>query len=703
MKQVLKGSVSIISLCLMTDMAWGMHRGSDEDEGFKSRYSVGKDWDDSRSVASNSFSVRGYPATQKEELSYDEEDGWERGTARSDLDNREVRGQKLAEIKNLKKYLFKGNIEITPENHQVLLKHSIFYETAFKTYDKGVTIKGWNASLGFEDLTNLLHNFENLRTFKINIKWDKEGDISETITRAIQFYENLTELDISNCRLTDEAMVDIMESVADPKKLSLLNVTENKLSKDTLISLKKHFPNLASFKSDADLEAGTSTLSQKGNTSIISSLQTLSLQEKKEAIVIASPITQSQQIQSKGKEKDMVLPEEERLDIELLKKANAGDAASQYNLGEMYLHGRGVPKDEKEAVRWYRLAADQGRASAQCRLGVMYAGGHGVPKDEKEAVRWYRLAADQGRASAQCSLGVMYADGRGVPKDEKEAVRWYRLAADQGDALAQHGLGVMYADGCGVPKDEKEAVRWFRLAADQGRASAQCSLGVMYADGRGVPKDEKEAVRWCRLAADQGDALAQYGLGMMYAHGRGIPKDEKEGVRWYRLAADQGDALAQHGLGVMYADGRGVPKDEKEAVRWYRLAADQGRASAQCRLGVMYAGGHGVPKDEKEAVRWYRLAADQGRASAQCSLGVMYADGRGVPKDEKEAVRWYRLAADQGLASAQYGLGVMYAGGHGVPKDEKEAVRWFRLAADQGLAEAKNALGGGLLSKLKRW
>ena len=72
----------------------------------------------------------------------------------------------------------------------------------------------------------------------------------------------------------------------------------------------------------------------------------------------------------------------------------------------------------------------------------MYAEGKGVSKDEAEAVRWYRLAADQGHAEAQYFLGIMYADGRGVSKDEAEAVRWYRLAGGPGSRLcAVHPRG----------------------------------------------------------------------------------------------------------------------------------------------------------------------------------------------------------------------------------------------------------------------
>ena len=61
-----------------------------------------------------------------------------------------------------------------------------------------------------------------------------------------------------------------------------------------------------------------------------------------------------------------------------------------------------------------------------------YATGDGVPVDEKEAVRWFRLAADQRDVFAQYNLAFAYANGRGVPTDQSEAAHWYQLAAEQG-------------------------------------------------------------------------------------------------------------------------------------------------------------------------------------------------------------------------------------------------------------------------------
>lgn len=121
--------------------------------------------------------------------------------------------------------------------------------------------------------------------------------------------------------------------------------------------------------------------------------------------------------------------------------AEQGDAAAQYNLGEMYENGRGgLRKNEAEAVRWYRKAAEQGYARAQYNLGEMYKNGRGVPRNEAEAVKWYRQAAKQGYAVAQANLDWMYANGRGVKQDATEAVQWYRKAAAQGEANAQERL-----------------------------------------------------------------------------------------------------------------------------------------------------------------------------------------------------------------------------------------------------------------------
>jgi TPR repeat protein len=50
--------------------------------------------------------------------------------------------------------------------------------------------------------------------------------------------------------------------------------------------------------------------------------------------------------------------------VEFKALADQGDAEAQFFLGHMYVYGRGVPEDAAEAVKWYRLAADQGHPPA---------------------------------------------------------------------------------------------------------------------------------------------------------------------------------------------------------------------------------------------------------------------------------------------------------------------------------------------------
>ena len=57
--------------------------------------------------------------------------------------------------------------------------------------------------------------------------------------------------------------------------------------------------------------------------------------------------------------------------------------------------------------------------------------GRGVPQDDVEAVRLFRLAAAQGDARAQFTLGVMYANGRSVPQDDVQAHMWTNLWASR--------------------------------------------------------------------------------------------------------------------------------------------------------------------------------------------------------------------------------------------------------------------------------
>jgi len=89
------------------------------------------------------------------------------------------------------------------------------------------------------------------------------------------------------------------------------------------------------------------------------------------------------------------------------KKAEAGDAGAQFNLGVMYANGEGLVKDQVQAVKWYRKAAEQGMATAQFNLGVMYVAGEGVIKDPIEAHAWWDVASVLGDDDAKKNMSIV--------------------------------------------------------------------------------------------------------------------------------------------------------------------------------------------------------------------------------------------------------------------------------------------------------
>lgn len=110
--------------------------------------------------------------------------------------------------------------------------------------------------------------------------------------------------------------------------------------------------------------------------------------------------------------------------------AEQGSAEDQYQLGMRYEHAS--PHDHREAISWYRMAAQQRHVGALYRLCVLSDKGRGMAQDYQEALRWCQLASDQGHGQAMFIIGQHYANGLGVLKDVVQAHQWYNLAAAHG-------------------------------------------------------------------------------------------------------------------------------------------------------------------------------------------------------------------------------------------------------------------------------
>ena len=396
----------------------------------------------------------------------------------------------------------------------------------------------------------------------------------------------------------------------------------------------------------------------------------------------------------------------------------------------------------KEALGYYKLAAEQGNADAQYKLGLLYSNGQGVEQDYVEGAMWYRKAAEQGYAYAQNNLGVCYYNGEGVEQSYDEAVRWYEKSALQNNVTAMRNLAGCYKSGDGVVKDFIEALKWYRRAAELGDKYAQFKLANHYHKGEGVTQNDNEAIKWYIKAAEQGDKSAEDILSNLnneiesikhyyqwspisgYGYSKDIDiitdnyinKHHKDKLDWITKVAQYGYSKAQHSLGMFY-DEKG---DYVEAISWYLKASNQGHAGAQYSLGWLYqlgkSGRLGVKEDIYEATKWYRKAAEQGNSMAQRSLAYCYIKGNGVKLDYDEAIRWFvkeakcrkeknignfllqycgedsiawiTKVAEKGYATAQHKLGSYYERGYKIEQSYEKAAYWYKKAVENGCIEA---------------
>ncbi len=185
----------------------------------------------------------------------------------------------------------------------------------------------------------------------------------------------------------------------------------------------------------------------------------------------------------------------------LAEQAELGDAGAQFTLGAMYLEGRPVAvatKNYREAVKWFRKAAEQGFGKAQWGLSVMYHEGKGVTQDYAEAMQWLRKAAEQGLGDAQRDLGQAYEGGSGVAvccsaadgqslfanneskNNNITALMWYILASaqDTQDATEKRDHLASEMTQSQIAEAQRLAREWKPTASRSSGAVSQAGVGT---------------------------------------------------------------------------------------------------------------------------------------------------------------------------------------------------------------------------------
>lgn len=128
--------------------------------------------------------------------------------------------------------------------------------------------------------------------------------------------------------------------------------------------------------------------------------------------------------------------------------------------------------DFTAAVREWQGDAGRGDADAQFNLGQAYRLGKGVPQDMAKAEELFGKAAAAGHVQASDNYGLLLFQ-RG---ERTKALPFIRAAADRGDPRAQYLLGIAHFNGDMVARDWVRAYALVSLAQQAGLDQARQAL-----------------------------------------------------------------------------------------------------------------------------------------------------------------------------------------------------------------------------------
>eukprot|EP00614_Pseudopedinella_elastica_P013855 CAMPEP_0172585674 /NCGR_PEP_ID=MMETSP1068-20121228/5066_1 /TAXON_ID=35684 /ORGANISM="Pseudopedinella elastica, Strain CCMP716" /LENGTH=435 /DNA_ID=CAMNT_0013380219 /DNA_START=187 /DNA_END=1495 /DNA_ORIENTATION=+ len=204
-----------------------------------------------------------------------------------------------------------------------------------------------------------------------------------------------------------------------------------------------------------------------------------------------------------------VMKPDPALAFEYYAKATNSHVADAFSeLAEMYEKGSGgMVKDEAKAAQQYQFSSEQGNNKAKYQLGGMYIDGRGVAQDKSKGDALFKESLEKGYANAQYHQAIVLARKKG--SDVFKAIGLLNHAARQGHKKAMLQIqriksGEQIVDD-EIPAEKPVTKAGFRFqkgiskimlgaakVADAKPAAAEDSAAAKF-DWEGKPLDKAEA------------------------------------------------------------------------------------------------------------------------------------------------------------------------------------------------------------------
>ena len=381
-------------------------------------------------------------------------------------------------------------------------------------------------------------------------------------------------------------------------------------------------------------------------------------------------------IKGEGFEKDV------KLGLGLLESAAANSPESKVILGNMLVHGIGIPADEKRGLALLNEAASSGSANALNFLADLYLSGKAVPADPAKAREYYERSIHIGNQAALRRLGTALVEGRGLPPDPDTGMSLLARASDKDPEVKTTMAGYLLT-GDFVKADRQRAVSLLKDASAAGNLVAKRVLALVYLEGLHGERDSEAGLRLLIEAAAGGDHQAKVTLARELISGNSLCPDPAAGVKLLRRANDlSADDMIM--LGEVLLAGTAVKKDVAGARGLFEAAAKLGNGRGLELLGTSYLKGDFVKTNVKLAQQLLLRAVEAGRTEAWAALARAASTGTFGPK----SAGLYELYKKKAIKSGQARIAVIDAQRHfwgrGVPKKPAAGLSILIAAANKG-------------------
>lgn len=284
--------------------------------------------------------------------------------------------------------------------------------------------------------------------------------------------------------------------------------------------------------------------------------------------------------------------------------------------------------------------AKKNDANAQFEFALMCKNGLGGQLQLKQAIKWYRRAAQQDHPESLYRLSVLLRNDK-----PHESLRFLVLAAELLHKKAQYELGCLYLKSNQMTETNVlDGGKWLRLSEMPVGAQSALLLGKAYMRNSDQCKRyQADSFYWLQQAANKHQKEACYEVGLAYEKGRGVSIDRNQAITSYLVAAKQGYAKAYYPLAELLKFAR----RHQEALTWYHAADKEFNFDATLNLARYYRYGNEVEMDIEQSLRLYQRLADINYPPARTELATWLIESQLIGTDPQKFMPYLKLAADK--------------------------------------------------------